>query len=284
MFRSTVPPIEPGRGEAPSTATLAGAKKGSSDATTAAWSRSSTRSRNSSVGAIGNDDLDLALGRLARHVEPGAEEDVQHAMVVREDARDEALDAGPPRELGELLEEPGADAAPLEVVRDREADLGAARVTQSGPRPECDEPVAAVLPDRPDERAALAPVRVDERGREPLAHLRQAVEAQVAAALGQTLEQREHGRRVRLRRRVEAESRAVPQEDVADREGCTHASRTLSVRGGRSREPTGPPRTRAHGGAWVRNAQCDIVPFGFPTWRSPTWPRSTCAKACETNG
>ena len=30
--------------------------------------------------------------------------------------------------------------------------------------------------------------------------------------------------------------------------------------------------------------QCVIVPLGFPTLSSPTWPRSTCANACETNG
>ena len=31
-------------------------------------------------------------------------------------------------------------------------------------------------------------------------------------------------------------------------------------------------------------AQCVIVPFGLPTLSSPTWPRSTCAKAWETKG
>jgi hypothetical protein len=30
--------------------------------------------------------------------------------------------------------------------------------------------------------------------------------------------------------------------------------------------------------------QCDIVPFTSPTLSRPTWPRSTSAKACETNG
>ena len=31
-------------------------------------------------------------------------------------------------------------------------------------------------------------------------------------------------------------------------------------------------------------AQCVIVPFGLPTFRSPTCPRSTCANAWETKG
>ena len=38
-------------------------------------------------------------------------------------------------------------------------------------------------------------------------------------------------------------------------------------------------------GVGVRpSAQCDIVPFGLPTLSRPTWPRSTSANACETNG
>ena len=45
MLRNSSPPIEPRRGEAPSTATPCGAKNGSSDARTASWSRRSTRSR-----------------------------------------------------------------------------------------------------------------------------------------------------------------------------------------------------------------------------------------------
>ena len=33
-----------------------------------------------------------------------------------------------------------------------------------------------------------------------------------------------------------------------------------------------------------RSHQWLIVPFGLPTLSRPTWPRSTCANACETNG
>ena len=42
-----------------------------------------------------------------------------------------------------------------------------------------------------------------------------------------------------------------------------------------------------HGGLPVADhvlVQCDIVPGGFPTLSSPTCPRSTCAKAWDTNG
>ena len=50
---------------------------------------------------------------------------------------------------------------------------------------------------------------------------------------------------------------------------------------------------RAEGGRWVHSgvtvadyvrAQCDIVPGGLPILSNPTCPRSTCAKAWETNG
>ena len=30
--------------------------------------------------------------------------------------------------------------------------------------------------------------------------------------------------------------------------------------------------------------QCDIVPLTLPTFSRPTWPWSTAANACETNG
>ena len=45
MLRNSSPPIVPRRGEAPTTATVRGAKNGCSEAATATWSRTSTRSR-----------------------------------------------------------------------------------------------------------------------------------------------------------------------------------------------------------------------------------------------
>ena len=42
--------------------------------------------------------------------------------------------------------------------------------------------------------------------------------------------------------------------------------------------PVAPRLGLRAGGQW------DIVPFTLPTLSRPTWPRSTCAKACETNG
>ncbi len=51
-LRKSSPPMEPRLDDAPTTATVRGEKKGCSDATTATWSRSSTRSRYSPVGTI----------------------------------------------------------------------------------------------------------------------------------------------------------------------------------------------------------------------------------------
>ena len=45
MLRKSSPPIEPRRVDAPTTATVRGAKNGASDAATATWSRSSTAAR-----------------------------------------------------------------------------------------------------------------------------------------------------------------------------------------------------------------------------------------------
>ena len=51
------------------------------------------------------------------------------------------------------------------------------------------------------------------------------------------------------------------------------------------RAPRTPGRlSLVFGHAGWRACQCDIVPSGLPTFSSPTCPRSTCAKACETKG
>ena len=60
--------------------------------------------------------------------------------------------------LGEPLEQPRADAAPLELVGDGERDLGGARVAQPRVARERDDP--AVLGR--GERAPGLPVRVEE--------------------------------------------------------------------------------------------------------------------------
>ena len=126
MLRKSSPPIEPRRADAPMTATVRGSKNGRSDAVTATWSRSSTRSSYGSVAAIGKSTSTSppSSSRVARSRRL---EDAEHAAVVGHHLRDEALDPVAAGALGELLEQPRADPAPLIVVGDGEGGLGARR-------------------------------------------------------------------------------------------------------------------------------------------------------------
>jgi len=63
-------------------------------------------------------DLDLPLGKLARHVEAGAEEHLEHAAVVRQHPSDEPLDPRLGRELGELPFLSGDPGAAVEQTAD----------------------------------------------------------------------------------------------------------------------------------------------------------------------
>ena len=111
--------------------------------------------------------LDLAALELARQLEAGGLEDAEHAPVVRQHLGDEALDPDLRRALGELLEQPRADAAALVLVGDRERRLGEARVAQPHVVRDRDDALAAVLGERPEQRAALVPVRLEQRLDEP---------------------------------------------------------------------------------------------------------------------
>ena len=105
------------------TATLLGSKNGRSDATTASWSRSATRVSYRSVAAIGNCDLDLAALELAADLEAHRLEDAEHVAVVGHHLGHEPLDPHGRGARGELLEQAGADAAPLVLVGDGERRL-----------------------------------------------------------------------------------------------------------------------------------------------------------------
>ena len=64
-----------------------------------------------------------ALARAARGVEAAAEEDVEHALVLRQHLGLELDDAVRPRDLGELFQQLRADAAAVVLVGDRERAL-----------------------------------------------------------------------------------------------------------------------------------------------------------------
>ena len=121
---------------------------------------------------------------------------------------DEALDAGRGRALGELLEQARPDAAPLELVGDRERDLGARGVAQprrssparrSAPSPSADSvPTSAPrlvpvgIDERLDERRARAwgSRGSGGRGSAPRARRRTRRSASTSAACGETQPQR----------------------------------------------------------------------------------------------
>ena len=139
--------------------------------------------------------------------------------VLRQDLGDELLDPDRARELDELLEQARADAASLILVVHREGDLGGAAVAQPRVVRERDDPALEAA----DQRAALVPVGVDERGHELLAEGREPVEAQVAAPVGEAREEVEHRLCVGCERRPQPQRRAVAEDDVGRFVGeCAH--------------------------------------------------------------
>ena len=187
-------------------------------------------------------DLELAALELPRQLEARRLEDAEHAAVLGQHLGEEALDAHLGGALGELLEQARADPVALVRVGHGERRLGEGGVAQARIAPEGDDALPAVLCERPDECAPLVPVGLEQRLDELRAEHREAVEAQVEAALGQALEEPEHGRGVLPARRAETERAPVPEDDV-DVVGLTGER----VPGGGSRHeprPDSPSRDR----------------------------------------
>ena len=174
------------------------------------------------------DALEVAGGRLDRHRDLGdaalvlaldrearALEDAQHRAVVGQHLREEAADPQLARLLRELLEQPRADALALQLVGHREGDLGAGRIAQPHVAAQRDDPLARRVGDRARQGAALEPVGIEHRLHQPRRRLGEAVEAQIAALVGEVLEERDHARLVALRRRAQAHRGAVAQDDIA---------------------------------------------------------------------
>ena len=222
MLRKSSPPIEPRRFDAPMTATVAGAKNGRSEAATATWSRSSTRARNCSVGAIGKRTSTSPPSSVRDTSKPASRKTASIARVLGEHLGDEALDAGLGGARRELLEQPRRRAASLELVRDRERDLGGRGIAQARVLGERDDPLVALSSARmPIERAAVDPVGIEEVLDERRIDVAHAVEAQVAAVLRRAARRTRRGRPRRLARAPSA---------------------AASSRRGGSRPPRRPPR------------------------------------------
>ena len=161
MLRKSSPPIEPRRCEAPITATLRGSKNGRREATTASWSRASTRSRYRSVDAIGNCTSSSPPSSVARQLEAGRLEDAEHGAVVGQHRRHEALDPDLGRACRELLEQTRADAPALMLVGHGEGCLGQLRVAETHVVGDGDDAFAVRVGERAEQRPALVPVGLD---------------------------------------------------------------------------------------------------------------------------
>ena len=242
MLRNSSPPIEPRRFDAPTTATERGWKNGSSEARTATWSRSATCSRYASVGAIANRISSSPAFAGARDREARVAEDVEHRGVVVQHLRDELLDPGLRGPGRELLEQARPDSAPLELVADGEGDLRGARVAQ--PDPVRDGHDAAV--ERPEQRAPLLPVGREQRLDELRPERGKAVEAEVAAVLGQAGEELEQRVGILRDGRSQPQRRPVAEDDVGrlDRGRGRGAHAAADVLDGLHARPDDEHRTR----------------------------------------
>ena len=102
----------------------------------------------------------------------------------------------------ELLDEPGADPEPLQVGGHGERRLGHERVTQAGIARDGDHLVAGVAAQDSDQRAAHAPVGVEQAVQDVVADPAGAVEAHVQALVVEPAEEVEHRLRVVGQRRA----------------------------------------------------------------------------------
>ena len=140
--------------------------------------------------------LELATLELPCQLEPDGPEDAEHVTVVGHDLRDEALDTDLRCPLGEALEEPRPDPAPLVGVGHREGSFCNRRVAKSHVARNRHDLLAGVRAQRSEQSAPLAPVRLEQRLHEPRPERGKAVEAEISAPLGQRSEELE--KRVRV--------------------------------------------------------------------------------------
>jgi hypothetical protein len=191
------------------------------------------------------DDLDLASGQLARQLEAERFEDAEHPTVLREHLGHDSLDPLTAGALGELLDEPRADAATLVLVCDRERSLGQRRVAEPDVVRDRDDTLTTVLGERADQGSALGPVRVDDLLHEVGPERREPMEAQVEAPLRERTEELENLVGVRAGRRAEAQRLAVAEDDVYDIAAHTADSRGYAARSTTSIAVPRPERERS---------------------------------------
>ena len=218
MLRKSSPPIDPRRGEAPTTATERGSKNGRSEAVTATWSRSSTRAVNAAVRAIGN----LTSTTPPSSVRVGLKPMFSNTPSIEAfSGSTSATNSSIPALAGprcELLEQPRSDAAPLPAVGDRERSLCDPAVPQPHvvrrPRRSLSSPGSPLTPIK---RALLVPVRLDHRPDQALARDRKPVESQEAAPIREPGEEGGERRRASSARGRPQPQRGAVAKDHVDR-------------------------------------------------------------------
>ena len=168
-------------------------------------------------------DLDDAVGQLALELEACALEDAEHRPVVGQDLGDEALDPDRCCPGGQALQQPSADPSPMLRVGDGERRLGQRRIAEAHVVSDRDDALAVLVGERPEQRAALGPVRLEQRLDQLRPQVRQPVEAAMQALGRESAVEVEERRRVVPLRRAQPKRPAVAQDHV-DRVtgGCRH--------------------------------------------------------------
>ena len=202
--------------EAPTTATVAGSKKGRSDATTATWSRSADALGKRLCRGDRERDLGLAALERARDLEPGVLEDAHHRRVRGHHLGDEALDALlPPRvpraARAAACRRPDPDSASATAnATSAAADLEAARSSRrrrSAPR----RPLPIAPMSEPRSSQSGSSERLDEARVEARVAVEAVVEAVVREISEETRGAARRRRAVGGRRRKRA---SVAKDDV----------------------------------------------------------------------
>ena len=192
------------------------------------------------VGLAGLD-LELELHRslllLPGNVESRVREHPEHGDVLGQDDGDEPLDAVCGRKGGQLLEQSRPDAPALELVRNCERDLGLRRVPKPVVGRNRDHALVAFGRQRPDQGAAVRPVRLEDMLDEGRGESGDPLEPQVEALQREALEEGQEPRTVGGRRCAEPERAPVSEDDVEGLHLHGHSSGIM-------------PRDRAR---WVRS-------------------------------
>ena len=269
MLRKSSPPIEPRRFDAPMTATERGWKNGSSEARTATWSRSATCSRYVSVGRDREPDLELAAlaGARDREARRRGRRGASRSFSCSTSATNSSIPACAARAAScssrrvpiprRWTSSPTAKAT--------SATRGSRSRTQFASGDD-----AAV--ERPEQRAALLPVRLEQRARRASARARGSRGSGGSGCARTELARRTRAARRRPPRRalcsrsVDPSRRMTSVASTARCRGDAHAAAACSAR--RPARPDDEHRARRRMDEPGRDAAGEEPPRGAPAVRA----------------